>query len=389
MEDLDEIELQLVELEENERRKDLDWRDHVKAIAKIHELYELKAEQAGDPWSRERTAEMLFYSAASISKCLRVFRDLDSPKIANAPGLAAAYNVLSRMDDRAVGDIMSTITSAGRAPAAPKPPTQAEVAEAMASLGVAEPEARAVLKPKALPVPVAQPESILHESFLDWAPRYEGPTFSLVHMDFPYGTNVFAGPQAGGLTHDTYDDDPDVYWELIRCFCKNRDRFMSASAHMMFWFDMDYYEDTLRLFEELAPEISIRRKPLIWHKTCNSGILSDPKRGPRHVYESCLIMSREDRLIVKAKSDTYGCHVDRDLHPSTKPEPMLRHFMEMFVDDHTTMLDPTCGSGASLRAAESLGAKHVLGLEINKEFLDPARQALKQFRAKRAMSKKV
>ena len=100
-------------------------------------------------------------------------------------------------------------------------------------------------------------------------------------------------------------------------------------------------------------------------------------------------MSREDRLIVKAKSDTYGCHVDRDLHPSTKPEPMLRHFMEMFVDDHTTMLDPTCGSGASLRAAESLGAKHVLGLEINKEFLDPARQALKQFRAKRAMSKKV
>jgi DNA modification methylase len=44
------------------------------------------------------------------------------------------------------------------------------------------------------------------------------------------------------------------------------------------------------------------------------------------------------------------------------------------------MLDPTCGSGSSLRAAESLGAKYVLGLEINKDYANLAREALEKSR---------
>jgi DNA modification methylase len=57
---------------------------------------------------------------------------------------------------------------------------------------------------------------------------------------------------------------------------------------------------------------------------------------------------------------------------SIKPEPVLREFFRMFVDEFTTMLDPTCGSGTALRAAEGLGAKRVLGIEIDKEFVDRA-----------------
>ena len=59
-------------------------------------------------------------------------------------------------------------------------------------------------------------------------------------------------------------------------------------------------------------------------------------------------------------------------------------FFEMFVDDYTLMLDPTAGSGASLRAAESLKAKQVLGLEIDQQYLGPARKALSDERKKRA-----
>jgi DNA modification methylase len=72
---------------------------------------------------------------------------------------------------------------------------------------------------------------------------------------------------------------------------------------------------------------------------------------------------------------------------SEKPEPMLRHFFGMLVDENTVMLDPTCGSGSALRAAESLGAKYVLGLESNEEFADRAREALAQFRTLRKADK--
>jgi DNA modification methylase len=78
-------------------------------------------------------------------------------------------------------------------------------------------------------------------------------------------------------------------------------------------------------------------------------------------------------LIVEAVANLYPAPTDPlRQHLSEKPEPMLRHFFRMFVDDSTSMLDPTCGSGTALRAANELDAAHVLGLEINPEFAEDA-----------------
>jgi len=51
--------------------------------------------------------------------------------------------------------------------------------------------------------------------------------------------------------------------------------------------------------------------------------------------------------------------------------------MQMFVDESTTMLDPTTGSGNSVIIAERLGAKKVLGIERDKEF---HKQAVKNYK---------
>ena len=162
---------------------------------------------------------------------------------------------------------------------------------------------------------------------------------------------------------------------------------MTESAHMIFWFSMEYYYETLTFFEKNAPSLDFQRFPLIWHKTDNKGILPDPRRGPRRVYETAFLVARGDRPIVRAVSNAYGAPKGSGDHQSEKPEPMLRHFFQMVVDENTRLLDPTCGSGSSLRAAESLGAKHTLGLEINPEFASTARSALRKFRTLRAMEK--
>jgi DNA modification methylase len=52
----------------------------------------------------------------------------------------------------------------------------------------------------------------------------------------------------------------------------------------------------------------------------------------------------------------------------------------MFTDENTVMLDPTCGSGSALRAAESLGAAYILGVEINGDFTERANLALEASR---------
>jgi DNA modification methylase len=118
-------------------------------------------------------------------------------------------------------------------------------------------------------------------------------------------------------------------------------------------------------------------------KSDNVGILPDPQRGPRRIYETAFFGSRGDRKVVSAVSNAYAAPTDRGVHMSIKPEPVLRNFFRMFVDESTLMLDPTCGSGSSLRAAESLSARHVAGLEIDPDFCEQANRTLKTARALR------
>ena len=379
---------------------DLPWRDECRAIARIHLLY-----CESDPdWTQEATGKTISVSNAYISRAMRVFRDLDSPRLKDAQSIGAAYNILSRLDERAMGDAMSDILEAGAGVFA-KIEEQAHVVgtamdgqkfvDGTSPASAIQSPSRATTTGQTtpffadqstqnLPAPI-QPESILHESFLDWAPTYEGPRFNFIHCDFPYGINAFGGSMSGKDKWETYDDSPEVYWKLIDCLCANLDKIMTPSGHIMFWFSMEHYEATLNRFASLAPSLLINKFPLIWGKSDNVGILPDPKRGPRRTYETALIMSREDRFVVKPVSNIYWAPTAKEHHASTKPDPVLKHFFQLFVDEHTNMLDPTCGGGSALRAAEASGAKSTLGLEISEEHCENARKALKHFRTLRAV----
>jgi DNA modification methylase len=170
--------------------------------------------------------------------------------------------------------------------------------------------------------------------------------------------------------------------------CANLDRIMAHSGHLVFWLsgDIKIQARTLEMFSDLAPNLSFCSFPLIWVKSDNVGIVPDPKREPRRIYETALIASREDRLLVKPVSNAIASPTNKEHHPHTKPEPVLKHFLQMFVDSNTRFLDPTCGGGSSLRAAEALGADHVIGLEINDEYVTNARRALNQSRVLRKAS---
>jgi DNA modification methylase len=137
----------------------------------------------------------------------------------------------------------------------------------------------------------------------------------------------------------------------------------------MFWFSMKFYTPTVEFLRDNT-DFTIDDFPLIWSKSDNVGILPDPSRGPRRIYETALFGYRGDRKIVQAVANSYAAPSDRSIHMSVKPVPMLRHFFRMFVDANSIVLDPTCGSGSALRAADAAGAAHVFGLEVNPEFAE-------------------
>lgn len=380
------IERELLELEENIKRQDLTWQEITTAVAKVHQLH-----QADDPdWTMGETAGVCGLSISTVSLYLRVHAELPSNvRVAEAGSAREAYNIVTRRDARASGAALEELIAlpAARAKASPEIMPEEELEESdRPEAGAGLPPAR----PQPLPVvPVKPPgpppveETLLHASFLDWAPGYTGPRFNFIHCDFPYGIDFAAGPQGQGSEITVYDDQKDVYFKLLHCLLGNIDRLLAVSGHIVFWYSEAHGDATRQAFREV-PTLKLLRHPLVWLKSDNAGIAPDSRRTPRHIYETALVVSRGDRQLVRVKADGYASPTDKRLHPSTKPEPMLRHFFEMFVDDHTVMLDPTAGSGAALRAAESLKAKSVLGLEIDQQYLIPARKALSDERKKRA-----
>lgn len=360
IEDLNPLQAQIIELEENLKRTDLSWQDNTKAIAKIHQLY--SETQPG--WNQSQTAKTLGVDASTVSQVVRVAKELTNPKIAHAPHRQAAYNMLARQDERRLGDVMSDIVAAGRGVMAGRLEDDSE--------------------PSGDPSEASETIPILNVDFITWVNNYNGQPFNFIHCDFPFGANLWGGKMSGRERHEgNYADQPDDYYKLLGCLCENLPKLLAHSGHMMFWFSMEHYADTLDFFRTNAPSLDVQPFPLVWHKTDNLGILPDPRRGPRRVYETALIASQEDRFVVRSVSNAYGAPTDKRFHPSTKPEPVLRHFFQMFVDENTRLLDPTCGSGSSLRAAESLGAKAVLGLEMDPLHYGSAVAAFKSFRVMR------
>lgn len=347
IDELDHPTRRAIELEENIKREALIWQDDARAVAEYHELR--VSEEPG--WTQESTAEALGLSGPTIAQKLQVARELrlGNQMVLDAPRYSTALGIVSRAESRK---------------------NEAEIAS--------------ILK-RPLPAAEAAPDSILNADFNEWADTYDGPRFNFIHCDFPYGINANKFNQGSATLHGGYADTEDTYWTLCHTLARNLNRLASESCHIMFWFSMHYYHDTL-LFFETYTDFRIDPFPLVWMKSDNIGILPDPERGPRRIYETCLFGSRGDRKITRPVSNAVFSPSERDQHMSIKPQEMLEKFFRMFVDSNTLILDPTCGSGGSLRAAETLFAAHVLGLEKNEEFADRANAALNKARVIRRAS---
>lgn len=343
-------EIHILELEENIRRVQLDWKDEAKAIQEYFTLRQITEPE----FTHSAAADALGISPRHVSRSIAVAEELaaQNPKLAAASSIRSAYTVIERANERAINSELDELLS--------------------------------VSKPADVPAPIVFEDSILLRPFGEWWPEYSGPKFNLLHCDFPYGVNFNAGEQSRAEALGAYDDSPEVYWNLLSELTRAVPAICSPSCHMVFWFSMNYYQSTVEALRRFG--WSVNPFPLIWHKTDNKGLLPDPERGPRRVYETALLCSLGDRKIVKAVSNTYGAPTSKHIHPSEKPESVLRHFFQMLVDEHTVMLDPTAGSGSALRAAEALGAKFTLGLDINPEFVELSNAELNKSRRLRSMS---
>lgn len=63
------------------------------------------------------------------------------------------------------------------------------------------------------------------------------------------------------------------------------------------------------------------------------------------------------------------------IHPTQKPIGVLKQLIEIFTDEGDVVIDPVCGSGATLRACKELG-RSCYGFEIDKNFYKRAKEEM-------------
>lgn len=63
------------------------------------------------------------------------------------------------------------------------------------------------------------------------------------------------------------------------------------------------------------------------------------------------------------------------IHPTQKPIPLLKQLIELFTDRGDVIIDPTAGSGTTLRAAFECG-RNSFGFEIKKNFYQKATEIM-------------
>ena len=66
------------------------------------------------------------------------------------------------------------------------------------------------------------------------------------------------------------------------------------------------------------------------------------------------------------------------IHPAQKSVKVLKRLIETFTDEGDVVIDPCCGSGATLRAAHELG-RSAFGFEIDRNFYTRAKEEMLAF----------
>lgn len=371
MSELSEPTKQIIELEENIKRKDLSWQEQVSAIAKVYDLCKFSTTQeAGD---------YLGLSDSSVSRALQLFNNLGNERVASAPNASAAYTIVQRENARALDNMSTELDSffktAMKEEILNDTPENPINRGTDTSLGNSE-ETPISPKPSS-PAAESSRYQIQQGDFLSFAKSYNGKPFDLLHLDFPYGINHDRSQQGHTASYGTYEDSEDIYKTLVLTLLENQDRLVADKAHCICWLSLRFEEWTKKAFQDAG--WSCHLQPLIWHKSDNKGIIADVQCGFRNVCEYALFFVRGRKAVVKNISNLYSGPTSKKFHASEKPLPMLEHFFSGLCDKYSRVLDPTCGSGTAVMTAQKFGAESALGLELNPEFAGKAQEWLRTF----------
>jgi len=374
MDALDPVLRQELELEENIRRKELEWPEEVLGLYKLYNAKQARYGEKGSAlatdggYGIEDVARELDRSGGSVSMDLTLAKGLyEYPELTEEKTKSAACKRYRSLKETALRAELAKRKQPGTAPG-PEPEEDEED-----FLGEEEDEAPAQVGIQRQPIRKALWKGLgvfYHADARDVLRQLPEASVDLIVTDPPYGIGMYreGAPVSSSKFAQTqgamYGDNPKDVMDMLDETFLHAARCLKPDGHAYVFFHMTRYEPVYLMLRKHFG--ACEATPLIWLKQ-TSGI-GDPNRNWIYSYEPCFWVNRGRGLVKPQpfnvlKYDT----VSKKIHSVEKPVPLMRHIIEASAVKGEVVLDPFAGSGSTLVAAAQLGCRF-MGIEKHADF---------------------
>lgn len=333
---LDELGMRTVELAENLFRKNLTFEEEAALVAEIHRLQmdkhgEKLNKLSGEGWSQRDTAKLLGRSHQQLSADLELAHALEeAPELfEGCKNKTEAVKILQKAKEHVVREELSRRV------------------DAEIGAGTLDKEREKLVK------------NYIIGDFLEGVRNVKDGVFDLVEFDPPYNLNLtwavktLTDKQAEDLMSPGFSSREE-YLQFLTNAVRECYRVLKPHSWMLMWFPpVPYMEPVREILHEAG--FSTPELPAIWNKVKGVTRQHDILLGAS--YEMFFYARKGNPVLVKrGRSNVFtftGVQGEKKTHPTERPIDMIQEVLETFAVEHSMILVPCLGSGATLLAASN------------------------------------
>jgi ParB/RepB/Spo0J family partition protein len=369
LETLSDGQIQVLELEENIRRKDLEWHEKCKAIARYHSTLAREATLSGKPWTLDSTADALGISQGNVTYNRLIAEELkdETSKIWKCTGFTDAIRFLvQRKQDEVQAELAKRTLNVPVLTVAPDIKNRAKEQYEQNPLNTQpfeeywdEKQREDALTAKRVPL-----STLYHlGNCLDWMGEYEPETIDHVITDPPYAIDMeFLSNK--DLPRVEEEHDVAANQELLNAFIPAAFRVLRPSGFLVMWCDIMQWQ----LLYDAAIKVGfkVQRWPLVWVKTSVCSNQAAQYNFTKN-FELAIVCRKEGAVlmapspgstVIVPNTPTLGGN------PFAKPPAVWEFIIRHVTLQGQLIMEPFAGVGSGVLTMLRAG-RRVIGCEIN------------------------
>ena len=214
-------------------------------------------------------------------------------------------------------------------------------------------------------------DNIILGNSLEILETLEDGCIDIILTDPPYGIDYISNRSIYDNTitkRGLLNDGKDEAFDLLDKTCEILQRKTAENSHLYFFCSWSVFS----MFETIISKYFTIKTPIVWDKgNKGSGDLDNDWGNQTEIVIYCvkgkkLVNNRRGNLISVPR-----LHTSKMVHPTQKPNELIKQILEVSFTDGDFIVDPFMGSGSTVKVCNELKAK-CLGIELDKEMFNIA-----------------